>query len=128
MRNYMGERRAQRRADLIELLGGACQRCGTVEDLEIDHVYPEEKSFTMSGAALDRAWAKLLEEARKCQVLCASHHLEKTRIEGTTAEHGTPHMYLYHRCRCDPCSAAYSIERRAYPSRQPRALLTFIPS
>lgn len=118
MRAYMAERRAKRRADLVAHLGGKCQHCGAIDDLEIDHVDPREKSFTLSGAALDRSWERLLAEAAKCQALCPRHHLEKTLAESPrSVGHGTSQMYVYRKCRCLPCKEAHSIARKRSPSR-----------
>jgi len=76
MRSYIKARRKQRRARLIELLGGKCVRCGSVEPLEFDHIDPSTKAFAV-GSDMSRAWAVLVGEALKCQLLCRSCHLEK---------------------------------------------------
>jgi 5-methylcytosine-specific restriction endonuclease McrA len=76
LRGYIKAWRAARRAQLIEMLGGCCMRCGAVEDLEFDHIDPITKRFAV-GASLSRAWAELVEEALKCQLSCRPCHIDK---------------------------------------------------
>ena len=68
--------RQQRRAKLVEMLGGKCIRCGAVEDLEFDHIDPATKRFAV-GSSMSRAWDELVAEALKCQLLCPPCHREK---------------------------------------------------
>lgn len=79
MREYMKARRERRRAELLELLGGACSRCTSEDELHFDHIDSSTRSFTLSGAGLDRSWSAILEEAAKCQLLCETCHRTKTR-------------------------------------------------
>lgn len=72
--------RAARRARVIEYLGGACVGCGSTEHLDIDHISPGAKSFTVSEN-LCRRWDILEPELRKCQLLCRSCHVRKTELE-----------------------------------------------
>jgi 5-methylcytosine-specific restriction endonuclease McrA len=106
MAAYMRSRRATRRADLINLAGGVCFRCGTDEDLQFDHRDPATKSFVLSGKALDKAWVKILEEFEKCDLLCRPCHLIKSVENGETGggwnkvtEHGTEAMHRQHDAR-----------------------------
>lgn len=117
MRAYMWNRRKDRRETLLAMLGGRCAQCGSTTDLDFDHIDPRTKVFQLSGAGLDRAWAVILAEAGKCQILCRTDHIEKTRAEFFRAEHGTEHMYARYQCRCVDCRVAYSVKRKAYPSR-----------
>lgn len=118
MAAYMAARRRKRRKMLISILGGSCNRCETAEDLEFDHINPAEKCFQLSGKALDKPWESLLEEAKKCQLLCHEHHREKTVEHGETGggwnkitgpegfQHGTESGYMRGGCRCDACRKA----------------------
>lgn len=75
-RVYQAQYRQKRRDTAIKLLGGACVVCGTTENLEINHIDPTTKSFTLSrwdGKASDY-W----EEVKKCNLLCKAHHDEET--------------------------------------------------
>ena len=80
MRVYQNERRARLRAELIATLGGHCARCDATADLQFDHIDPTTKRFAIASG-LDKPRAELLAEVAKCQLLCGSHHLEKTRSE-----------------------------------------------
>jgi hypothetical protein len=59
---YMAERRKKRREQLIEMSGGKCVKCGSTDDLNFDHKDAKERSFRLTGKALDRAWEAILEE------------------------------------------------------------------
>jgi 5-methylcytosine-specific restriction endonuclease McrA len=87
MRGYIRERRRWRRQRLIEMLGGECVRCGTTDDLEFDHIDPSTKLFAV-GSDMSRAWAKLVEEALKTQLLCRPCHVEKGREDRPEPSHG----------------------------------------
>jgi hypothetical protein len=61
-RGYDKAWKQARRARLIEMLGGACVRCGATEDLEFDHIDPSTKVFAIC-AGLSKAWDVLVAEA-----------------------------------------------------------------
>ena len=118
---YMAERRKTRRTTLIEMSGGKCIKCGSTDDLNFDHKDPKERTFRLTGDALDKAWKKVLEEWGKCQLLCRECHLEKTRDNKENnnpppnkgiskwgevlPEHGCEAAYA-HGCRCAECCKA----------------------
>lgn len=95
-RKYLAKKRC------VDYLGGACMRCGydrCVKAMTFHHRDPEAKKFTVSQM-LDRAWAVLVAELDKCDLLCFNCHMEKhcgldreTRIsEGEPKRHGcVPH-------------------------------------
>lgn len=66
----------------IEVLGGVCAVCGTMEDLQFDHIERDSKSFDVR-ANLEYSFesTKFWDEVAKCQLLCRSHHEEKTARE-----------------------------------------------
>lgn len=78
MRNYMRERWKKRRSDAIELLGGVCVKCGSIDNLEFDHIDSTKKSFsiTKNHSMNKKQWD---EELKKCQLLCSDCHSEKTK-------------------------------------------------
>lgn len=84
---------------------GPCKKCGTWNNLEVDHIDPNLKTIKPSSL-----WSRSLEirlkELANCQVLCKSCHLEKTLAERPKAQHGTVNMYDDHACRCDECREA----------------------
>src|SRR5216117_3200210 len=102
MADYMLKRYHERRKEAIESLGGKCIKCGSVENLEIDHIDPKTKSFNFS-----KIWSfspeKYSKELEKCQILCKDCHMKKSREKGSFnkspmiiskgLKHGTVHGY-----------------------------------
>src|SRR5215831_9327069 len=77
MREYMQRRYRARMATAIERLGGRCIQCGSTESLEFDHIDPSTKLMDISQAVTYST--RVFEaELAKCQLLCASHHQQKT--------------------------------------------------
>lgn len=124
MAAYMRNRRALRRSVLLELAGGKCVVCETRENLEFNHIDPTSKSFNLSGAALDKSWARLKEELEKCNVMCTQHHHLNTVEQwdsgilrpwndktGEPYVHGTVRMYQEVKCRCFDCKQAKRLYR-----------------
>lgn len=68
----------KRRRDLWIEKNGPCKSCGSLENLQIDHIDPTEKKYHPS-----RLWSRRKEvrdkELAKCQVLCKSCHSKKTK-------------------------------------------------
>jgi hypothetical protein len=116
---YMAERRRKRRSLLIEMAGGKCVQCGSINDLHFDHKDPKQRLFRLNGKDLDGPWEAILEEWRKCQLLCRTCHLEKTKLDGVwkawnkgigkdgrlIPDHGDEIRYI-NGCRCDDCYVA----------------------
>ena len=119
MRSYIKARRKHRRAQLIELLGGKCVRCGSVEQLEFDHIDPRAKAFAV-GSDMPRAWATLVDEALKCQLLCRSCHLAKG-VEDRPEPAHSYYRYWYYGCRCATCRAANARKSAIQRERKARA-------
>lgn len=102
-RIYQLERYRKRRIEAIEYLGGECVQCGATERLELDHINPDTKSFEISkiwGIAQATFW----DEVSKCQLLCKSHHVAKTKREQINEAHGTWGWIRNRKCKCDVCS------------------------
>lgn len=95
------------------LAGKSCARCGSMEQLEVDHIHPAEK-------VTHRVWswsrARRLAELTKCQVLCKSCHQAKTKEDMGYADHGTRQYSLG--CRCTICRAAHTESARAWRLRR----------
>lgn len=114
---YMGEYMLSRyhtlMAEAREKLGGKCVLCGSLEDLEMDHIDRSTKLFTISGGWSrnpDEFWA----EVAKCQLLCRDHHAEKTARERSVG-HGEGKTGKKN-CLCELCRPlknAYARERKA---------------
>lgn len=119
--HYITKFRQKRKSKIIEMLGGKCSRCDSTVKLEIDHIDPLTKSFTVSGNNLNKNWEAVLLEVGKCQLLCNSCHIEKTSEESKIRrppQHGTQWMYKKYKCRCSLCIKEYAIKRKTYPSRK----------
>lgn len=78
MNEYMKARYARRRADAVELLGGECASCGSIDNLEFDHIDPEQKSFPIGKAFSGWKWSRIVAELDKCQLLCHDCHQVKS--------------------------------------------------
>lgn len=110
----------QRKLDYQKLLESHCNKCGSTEDLQFDHIDPKTKSFTISKL-MNYSKEKVLEELRKCQLLCKSCHLHKSQEEGSLSKkphnkgkwkHGTTTSYMAKGCRCKVCKDFYSEYKR----------------
>lgn len=119
MRKYMLRRYHERRQWAIEKLGGKCVKCGSRSKLELDHIDPKKKSFSI-GKLWSVSQKRFEAEVRKCQVLCDEHHTDKTledkgqrRAKGT---HGTLASYRY--CKCAVCREAWNKWSREYRRRR----------
>jgi hypothetical protein len=105
------KRREERRAKYVALLGGKCVECGSTKDLQFDHINKHEKELDIAHS-IDTKEDVLLNEVKKCQLLCPECHLKKTKESWDWGvpkpEHGTIWMYKKYRCRCDECKKAMS--------------------
>jgi hypothetical protein len=115
-KEYMRGRYQRRKREAIETLGGRCVRCGSKDNLEVDHIDRSKKEFPFS-----RMYALSQErfdaELAKCQLLCNSCHVQKTieeRGHNKRTEHGTYVCYRYAGCRCDLCRQACRDQARRY--------------
>jgi hypothetical protein len=62
----------------VEYKGGKCQSCGYCKSMRVlsfHHRDPEQKEFSIAGK-MTWAWARLMKELDKCDLLCANCHLE----------------------------------------------------
>ena len=105
------------RSIIIEALGGVCVKCGSSDCLEIDHVDPRTKLFTVSCGyrySPDRLWA----EVAKCQLLCKKCHTEKSALDfgkrPVSGRHRTESTYK--KCHCQECKDAHAAYMKRYRS------------
>lgn len=100
-REYNRNRYQLRREEFKNLLGGKCVVCGSTDSLEFDHIERETKSFSI-GRLLNVSKERALEELSKCQLLCITHHKEKT-IKESSVPHGGG-LTGKRNCRCPLCA------------------------
>lgn len=64
-----------------------CADCGETDPivLEFDHTDPSTKSFNIGTMLAKRAWASVLAEIDKCDVVCANCHRRRHRADGLRA-------------------------------------------
>lgn len=71
--------RRSRKGKAIELLGDSCCICGYKKcraALEIHHVNPEDKTMNLSSREMSFKWETVLNELKKCVLLCCLCHRE----------------------------------------------------
>lgn len=110
-RVYQLRRYHERMERFRQLLGGVCMQCGSTKNLHIDHIDPKSKDRKISHAWNWRDEA-VLEELKKCQLLCERCHL---------AKHNSPHGAIrrYQKgCRCYACRAASAAFGRKYRQKR----------
>lgn len=95
----------------------SCALCGSVEELELDHIDPALKvdHKVWSWSAIRRN-----AELAKCRVLCRPCHKERTSVRYALARrHGTATMYE-RGCKCGPCRRSNADRRAAWRLRTGR--------
>lgn len=120
MRQYVQERYARRRADVVRRLGGYCWECYETSGLDIDHIDPADKAEDWTLAGLSDA--KVEVEIAKCQLLCADCHAFKSIVEqGKTPARGTHGtISAYRHCgppKCEACREAKRVTQNAWRKR-----------
>ena len=115
-REYNVKRREQRRQYAIKKLGDKCVNCGSVEELEFDHIVPVGPGYGKRISEL-LTWSlyTLNKELEKCQLLCKTCHFRKTTREDrihADQTHGT--LSSYNWCKCDLCKEAKNKYMREY--------------
>lgn len=106
MRIYMNKRYHKRRQEALEILGGRCAQCDSTQNLEIDHIKPENKKIEI-GKNLNGNKELIFNELKVCQLLCNSCHVEKSATE-KSAEHGGG-LSGKKNCKCLPCKTAKNL-------------------
>jgi len=116
------------RETTIAYLGGVCVVCGSTEDLEIDHIDESQKEFSVSTYWGTSDKESLQREIDKCQLLCYTHHLEKSieyrRKIAPPYKHGTMYSCYKRKCVCEICEAAKKVfgeRKNAKRSKNKRA-------
>lgn len=122
---YEKARYRRRMAEMFEILGGKCAKCGSVERLELDHIDPLSKESTLAKM-WSFSWENILAELSKCQLLCHKCHRRKSILERghqvATGIHGTVSSYRH--CgppKCDACKRARNIAMIDWRARRKAA-------
>lgn len=92
---------AARRAEFFA--GKSCEKCGSSDRLELDHLDPGQKEeHRIWSWSDDRRAAELA----KCRVLCRDCHVKRHADERRKPlRHGTANAYKKRGCRCVGCRA-----------------------
>lgn len=105
----------RRRREAFRKLGGVCVVCGSLYDLQLDHIDKNNKTLdvgSMWGANANDFW----KEIDKCQILCKACHADKTTWERgfkkAKGRHGTESTYRY--CHCKLCRRAHAEYQRKW--------------
>lgn len=74
------ERALRRKTMLLEFHGSKCSECGYCKNyaaLSFHHLDPSQKLFQLDfRSCSNHSWESLVEEAKKCQLLCLNCHAE----------------------------------------------------
>ncbi len=87
----VSKRRRVVKQKAVEFLGGKCQRCGynkCLRALQFHHVDSSSKEFGIADKGVTRAWSKVVEELKKCVLLCANCHAEEEEFLLTISKTG----------------------------------------
>jgi hypothetical protein len=72
--------RTERKRKCIEILGGKCEDCGynrSVRALTFHHKDPSTKTADVAKMIPNSSWEAVLEELKKCRLLCFNCHMEE---------------------------------------------------
>lgn len=81
---YQHQRWIELKRRAVKLMGGKCQKCGynrCLSALEFHHLDPTKKDVDFSHVRR-RAWKTVVEELKKCLLLCSNCHREEHANEG----------------------------------------------
>jgi 5-methylcytosine-specific restriction endonuclease McrA len=73
------EMRRKNKRKLVEFFGGKCTKCGYdryVGALEFHHLDPNSKEFGMGAGGISWSFKRMVEEAKKCILVCSNCHRE----------------------------------------------------
>ena len=71
--------RRKRKEQVVAFFGGKCSKCGydrCIDALDFHHRDPNKKLAGLSSYGYTRSWDKIIEEAMKCDLVCANCHRE----------------------------------------------------
>ena len=59
-----------------------CVDCGETDPLVLEFDHLGDKSFNIAKGVRDHRWESVLDEIRKCEVVCANCHRRRTALRG----------------------------------------------
>jgi len=71
--------RSEKKNFIIESLGSKCCECGTINNLEIDHINPGLKKDRKSLCVC--SWGRIKDEMDNLQLLCTVCHHKKSQLQ-----------------------------------------------
>lgn len=80
-RSYMRYYYSRRLTEALKILGNACIKCGSQQELRFDYVHPEARAKPITSMILG-ARVRLLAELRKYQLLCSDCYSDKDYDKG----------------------------------------------
>ncbi len=110
----MSRSKTQRKAIIVEAMGGCCQMCGKIKALSqmtFHHIDPETKEFTI-GNDIDMPWFKMIPELLKCVMLCRKCHDRVDYAGEPLPEHYNKFNRLY---IASDCSNLLTLKRPDVP-------------
>lgn len=117
-----GAIREKRKNITFSILGKVCNKCGSTENLEIDHINPFTKNLRAGdGSIWDLPDEEFYVELKKCQVLCRKCHVDKSLADYNMERIGDKHnysRYANHKCRCNICVKDHSRYNAEYYIRK----------
>lgn len=123
--------KAKKKQRAINLLGGKCVNCNTLERLQFDHIKNDREGSkkTITYMLNTTSWEKVMEELKKCQLLCFSCHIKKSNSErGRTGLHlhGTMTKYRADKCRCADCKRVHSLYMKNWHNRHKESTMVIL--
>ncbi len=84
MRDFYKQKSTRYKKQLIEMLGGKCNKCGLIDDpcvYDFHHTNPEQKEFSIATALKHSTWDAIKKEVSKCILLCSNCHRKLHHIK-----------------------------------------------
>jgi hypothetical protein len=97
--NFLNQRRRERqRNKLLEIVGNTCKDCGNTDTrvLQFDHVSDNK----ICNVGRCKSWKTALEEAQKCEVVCANCHAIRTYERRPKQERGETVWLKFSKTHC----------------------------
>ncbi len=113
---YYRQAKIRQRQRMLNFLGGKCVLCASTDELQVDHIDPSKKKFSINSR-MSLKNPDVIAELLNCQILCGSCHRLKTSGEQRGFTHGTFYGWVNVGCSCEKCSEA---KRTWYDDRNAR--------